>query len=102
MFAFPATLETFGIVRLEALADEEPLISANVRAAAELIGNGASILLAGCQRGSITTAVEMTLTSPAQTAALVAKGCSRVEQFCNLPDNSPRLAGWLVASRSTR
>jgi glycosyltransferase involved in cell wall biosynthesis len=95
VFVFPSTLETFGIVLLEALAFEVPVISANVGAAAEILENDdAGILLDKCDAASLTAALEELL-NPSASAARVERGRIRIEKDFNLETNAARLAGWL-------
>ena len=100
VFVFPSTLETFGIVLVEALAYEVPVISAEVGAAREILAHGETgCLLPDASAASLAAAIKQTLHAAMATQARVQAGRARVETFYNLDTNAATLAGWL---RNTR
>ena len=95
-FVFPSTLETFGIVLVEALAYEVPAIAAEVGAAREILGGGAAgWLLPDDRAASLTATLNEVLHHPVAAQARVRAGRARVEQFYDLDTNAAALAGWL-------
>ncbi len=101
VFVFPSTLETFGIVLVEALAFEVPAIAAEVGAAREILAGGAAgWLLPDGQISSLATAIHAVLDDPRAARIKVEQGRARAEQFYNLATNATALAGWLRQSAS--
>ena len=65
VFVFPSTLETFGIVLVEALAYEVPVIAAAVGAARDILAKGtAGWLLPDTRATSLTAAINEVLRDP--------------------------------------
>ena len=96
VFVFPSTLETFGIVLVEALAYEVPTIAAEVGAAREILADGAAgWLLPDASATSLAAAINQVLHDPLAAQARAQVGRQRVEQFYNLDTNAAALAGWL-------
>ncbi len=101
VFVFPSTLETFGIVLVEALAYEVPVIAAEVGAAREILANGAAgWLLPDTRPTSLTAAINEVLRNPLTAQTRVQAGRLSVEKFHNLDTNAAALAGWLRKAAS--
>lgn len=96
IFVFPSTLETFGIVLVEALAFQVPAVSADAGAAREILLEGqAGWLLPERSETGLIAAVAEVLDHPATAAARVEVGRRHVEAVHNLATNTDRLADWL-------
>ncbi len=96
VFVFPSTLETFGIVLVEALAYEVPVIAAEVGAAREILARGdAGWLLPDARVDTLASAISQTLLNALATQARVQAGRARVEKCYNLDTNAAVLADWL-------
>jgi len=93
LFVFPSTLETFGIVLVEALAFEVPVVSADVGAAREILANGqAGLVLGEVTLETLRTAIENLLGDRVAARQLAERGRLQVQQRFNLPANSELLA----------
>lgn len=102
VFVFPSSLETFGIVLLEALAFQVPVVSADVGAAREILGGGdAGWLLERVDERTLATAIHSALEDPDTALAKTAAGRRRVEQDYNLDTNAQQLAEWLRNARGS-
>ncbi len=100
VFVFPSTLETFGIVLLEALAFQVPVVSSDAGAAREILDDGrAGLLLSAVTPESIASAVKQVMDDPRETQIRVAHGCRRVAEQYALPANAERLAHVLRHSK---
>lgn len=98
LFVFPSTLETFGIVLIEALAFQVPVISAEVGAAREALDDGrAGWLLRETSAESLAVVIREALLDPAGANRRGLLGRQRAERDYNLDTNARRLAGWLHA-----
>jgi starch synthase len=96
VFVFPSTLETFGIVLLEALAFEVPVISADVGAARYVLADGeAGWLLADQTPEALAKAIQEVLDDPPAARRRALKGRRRAEECFDLSRNTKRLATWL-------
>jgi len=96
VFVFPSTLETFGIVLVEALAYEVPVIAAVVGAAREILADGAAgWLLPDDRPTSLVAAIQEVLRDPLAAQVKVQRGRAQVEVNYNLDTNAAALAGWL-------
>jgi glycosyltransferase involved in cell wall biosynthesis len=96
VFVFPSTLETFGIVLLEALAFEVPAISADAGAARHALDGGkAGWLLDSPAPESLAKAIHEVLDHPSATRRKVEAGRKQVEECFNLASNTKSLATWL-------
>jgi glycosyltransferase involved in cell wall biosynthesis len=99
VFVFPSTLETFGIVLLEALSFGVPVVSSRAGAAAEILDEGvAGLLLADLTPATIAANVRLVFADPASTSARVAHGVRRVAERYSVDVNTDRLAGLLRAA----
>jgi hypothetical protein len=93
VFVFPSALETFGIVLLEALAFQVPVVSSEVGAAREILDDGrAGILLSAITPESIASAVHQVMDDPRETRMRVEHGSRRVAERYALNANLERLA----------
>lgn len=99
VFVFPSKLETFGIVLLEALAFEVPVVASAAGAARSILGNGAFGRLVEPLEGStLAGALRATLGNPAAARTQAEAGrASFVERF-ELGRNTKRLAELLHAA----
>ncbi len=96
VFVFPSTLETFGIVLVEALAFEVPVIAAAVGAARDILANGAAgWVLPDDRPTSLVAAIHEVLRDPQAAQAKAQRGRARVELLYDLDINASLLAGWL-------
>ncbi|MBU6400576.1 MAG: glycosyltransferase family 4 protein [Verrucomicrobia bacterium] len=97
VFAFPSTLETFGIVLLEALAFEVPVVSADVGAAREVLADGrAGWLLPERTPADLARAISEALDQPAVAAAKVNYGRQQIQRAYDLGANAEKLAAELT------
>ena len=96
VFVFPSRLETFGIVLLEALAFEVPIVSSNAGAAETILGSGAyGKLLPELTVEALRVAVTDVLEAPAAAAERARLGRQSFEEKYNLQTNTALLAKWL-------
>ncbi len=96
LFVFPSTLETFGIVLLEAHDFGVPIVSSRAGAAAELLANGqAGWLLETLNEESLRNAIQEALRAPDLRAAKIARGQALLEERYRLPANARALASWI-------
>ncbi len=90
---FPSTLETFGIVLVEALSFGVPVISSKAGAAEEILDNGrAGLLLDQVSPETVAKAVKRVLEKPSETMARVSRGLALPRQKYSLEANWDRLA----------
>ena len=88
-FVFPSTLETFGLVILEALALGVPVITAEVGAAAELMGKDErGLLLKDNHAATLKQALENLLKDYPAAVKRAEAGRTWVEQRHNLERNA--------------
>lgn len=103
VFVFPSRLETFGIVLLEALAFEVPIVSSRAGAAVSLLGDGRfGTLLESVSVESLRDSVQAIFESPDLSGERSRQGREWFEREFELGRNTERLAGWLhdaVAAR---
>ncbi len=96
VFAFPSRLETFGIVLLEALAFEVPIVSSRTGAAVSLLGDGRfGTLLDSVSVESLRDSILAILESPDLSEKRSRQGREWFEREFELGLNTERLAGWL-------
>lgn len=96
VLVFPSALETFGIVILEAMAFEVPVITSDAGAARQLTRNGTTgWLLESLDVPGLARTINQVLNQPAQTRVRVTAARLVVEQEYNLAVNAERLGGWL-------
>ena len=77
----PSLYEPFGIVALEALAAEAPVVAAAAGGMAEVLeGTGAGLLVPPGDAGSLSFAVERLLTEPVLAASSQAAGSRLVQE----------------------
>lgn len=96
VFAFPSTLETFGIVLLEAMAFEVPIVTHRVGAAAELLENGRlGLLLDRRDAPTLADSILSVLDDPPAASARARAARRRVERDFDLAPHTGRLAGWI-------
>jgi glycosyltransferase involved in cell wall biosynthesis len=99
-FIFPSQLETFGIVLVEALAFQVPVISSRAGAAEEILDHGkCGFLLETLTIDELSLAIDNILTNQAKAVELAAAGRKRAEHFYEISRNSSRLADLLLKSR---
>ncbi len=99
LFVFPSRLETFGIVLLEALAFEVPIISSRAGAAASILEDGSlGVLLPELTVESLRAAMETVLGDPAGARTRALQGRARFDRDFELAANTERLAGWIRES----
>lgn len=93
VFVFPSQLETFGIVLLEALAFEVPVIASRAGAAESILGDGRfGVLLPELTEPGLTRALTEVLDAPEAAAARARAGRECFEQRFTLEGNAARLA----------
>ena len=93
VFVFPSSLETFGIVLLEALSFRVPVVSSRAGAAAEVLDDGAAgVLLDAVTPDAIAAAVRGVFADQDKTRARVDRGVARVIERYALAANARRLA----------
>lgn len=93
VFVFPSSLETFGIVLLEALAFEVPVIASQAGAAESILGNGAfGRLLADLNPERLAQAIEEVLSQRDAARARAIAGRAHFETHFALERNTERLA----------
>ncbi len=99
LFVFPSRLETFGIVLLEALAFEVPIVTSEAGAAREILGAGPSgstarfgTLLPTLNGESLRAALESTFARPEETRQAAQMGRNWFEERYTLHRNTERLA----------
>lgn len=99
VFVFPSKLETFGIVLLEALAFEVPVVASAAGAARAILGNGAfGRLVEPLDGATLASALAAILGNPAAAKAHAQAGrASFLERF-ELGRNTERLAELLHAA----
>jgi glycosyltransferase involved in cell wall biosynthesis len=99
VFVFPSTLETFGIVLLEALAFQVPVVASDVGAAREILDDErAGILLNATTPESIADAVIQVIDDGNATRARIEEGRRQVHRHYALSANLERLANRLHAA----
>lgn len=99
VFVFPSALETFGIVLLEALAFQVPVVSSSAGAAREILDNGrAGVLLDCVTPESIAISVQRLMDDGPATRARIEAGRRRVVERFALASNLERLAGRVRAA----
>lgn len=99
LFIFPSTLETFGIVLIEALAFQVPIISADVGAARSILDQGAAgTLLPEVTRPALAREIKAALADTALARARADRGRQRASDLFNLDTNTRQLATWLHAA----
>ena len=100
VFVFPSALETFGIVLVEALAFQVPVISADVGAAREILEAGAAgRLLPEVTRPALAREIKLVLDEADATRTRVERGWQRARERFDLETNTRRLAEMLHAAR---
>lgn len=96
LFVFPSALETFGIVLLEALAFEVPVVASDVGAARDVLAGGrAGLLLERRDPDALAAAIASVLDHPEAARARAAAGRARVEARFEVGANTARLAALL-------
>jgi hypothetical protein len=99
VFVFPSTLETFGIVLLEALAFGVPVVASTAGAAREILADGqAGLLLPALDVESLRQAIATVLEDPSGGRCRSERGLARVRAEYEIGRNTERLAEWLWAS----
>jgi hypothetical protein len=103
VFVFPSRLETFGIVLLEALAFEVPIVSSRAGAAVSLLGDGRfGTLLESVSVESLRESIRAVLESPDHSGERSRQGREWFESEFELGRNTERLAGWLHGAAGMR
>lgn len=96
LFVFPSALETFGIVLLEALAFEVPVIASSAGAAESILGQGSfGRLLPELTATALAQAIEETLGHPTAAQSRAVAGRAHFETHFTLERNVERLAALL-------
>ncbi len=99
VFVFPSRLETFGIVLLEALAFEVPVVSSRAGAADSILENGAlGDLLPALTVDALWRAIAGILDDPPAARRRAVQGRLRFDRDFELGGNAARLAGWIQES----
>jgi glycosyltransferase involved in cell wall biosynthesis len=99
VFVFPSTLETFGIVLLEALSFGVPVVSSRAGAAAEVLcGGSVGVLVDRLTPDGLAAAIRGVFADPAATALRVRRGLDRVAKSYSVEANARRLADMLHAT----
>ena len=80
VFVFPSLYEGFGLPPLEAMAAGAPVITSNVSALPEVVGD-AALLIDPLDAGAIAEAMARVLTSETLRADLAARGRERTKMF---------------------
>ncbi len=97
LLVFPSTLETFGIVLVEALSFEVPVVATRVGAAAEVLADGdAGWLIEEATPTAVSNAIREIIAQPGEASLCARRGRLLVEQRYHLDTNARRLAGWLM------
>jgi glycosyltransferase involved in cell wall biosynthesis len=101
LFVFPSAMETFGIVLLEALAFEVPVVAAQVGAARDILRGGeAGLLLPRLDAEALGAAIEEVLEDPVAARARAQVGREIVASRYELETNTQRMAGWIRSACS--
>jgi len=101
VFVFPSRLETFGIVLLEAMSFGVPVISADVGAARELLGDGrAGWLLEERTPEAIAQALREVLADAPAARRRALEGRTIIESRFDLSRNTEQLVKWLQQAAS--
>jgi glycosyltransferase involved in cell wall biosynthesis len=99
-FIFPSQLETFGIVLVEALAFQLPIISSRAGAAEEILDHGkCGVLLDKVAIDELSLAIDRVLSDRGEARQLAQAGRKRAETEYEIGRNSERLAGLLLRTR---
>jgi glycosyltransferase involved in cell wall biosynthesis len=99
VFVFPSALETFGIVLLEALSFQVPVVSSGAGAAREILDDGrAGVLLDEVTPEAIAASVRQVIDDAPSTRARVEQGRRQVAEHYALPRNLERLAELLTGA----
>lgn len=92
VFVFPSRLETFGIVLLEALAFEVPVVASDSGAARSILGNGHfGRLLPQLTVEALRESLEEVLANWVDSAVRAGQGRQHFERQFALPTNTVRL-----------
>ena len=103
VFLFPSTLETFGIVLLEALSFQVPVISADVGAARFVLAGGrAGWLLEDRKPETLAGVLQEVLGDSSEARKRAVEGRKLVEERFDLSRNTRSLAGWLQEAVAPR
>jgi len=81
MFAVPSRKEAFGLVVLEAMASETPVIATNVGGIPEIIQDGCGLLVPPEDEKALAGMIEKVLTQQGLKEKLVFRARERVKQF---------------------
>lgn len=99
-FIFPSHLETFGIVLVEAMAFELPIISSCAGAAEEILDHGkCGYLLDALTIDELSLTVDRLLGDQSEARQLARAGRARVVEKYEIAKNSARLAELLLRAR---
>lgn len=80
-FLFPSLAEGFGMPNLEAMACGCPVITSNVFAIPEVVGDAAIVLTDPLDAGALVEAIRQVVYDPALRERLIERGFQRVKQF---------------------